>query len=162
MGHLVYIALGSNLGDRKANLRQAIASLAPEVRVLRRSPAYETEPWGYKEQPAFLNQVVEAETELEPGPLLTRLKAIERQLGRRTRFRYGPREIDLDLLFYDDRVIDSPELQLPHPRLHQRGFMLVPLADLAPELEHPRLGQTIRELLEDIDVDGVERYDRAD
>ena len=162
MGHRVYIALGSNLGDREANLRQALEALPPEVEVLERSPIYETEPWGYEDQPAFLNQVVEGETELDPKATLDHLKRIEQQIGRQARFRYGPREIDLDLLFYDERVIDTPDLELPHPRLHQRAFVLVPLVDLAPDLQHPVLGRSAQDLLEEIDTDGVEHHNRSE
>ena len=133
MTHTVYIALGTNLGERLDNLRTAIAALAPGVLMLTKSHVYETPPWGYEDQPAFLNMVVKVETGLEPEPLLTYLKQIEAGLGREKSVRWGPRLIDLDILFYDDLVIDTPPLVIPHPRLHERAFVLVPLADVAPD-----------------------------
>ncbi len=154
----VYVALGSNLGDRRAYLARAAERLGSYVNELQASSVYETEPWGYEDQPAFLNQVLAGETELEPLQLLTRLKQIETELGREERFRYGPREIDLDLLLYGRQVLRTPQLELPHPRLHERAFVLVPLADLAPDLVHPVLEKTIVELLEEVDTDGIERY----
>lgn len=156
--HLVYLALGSNLGDRAANLRAAIERLAPGLNVLRQSHIYETEPWGYADQPAFLNMVVEADTSLEPDSLLTFLKNIEAEMGREATFRNGPRLIDLDILFYDNLVLDTPPLVIPHPRLHERAFVLVPLADLAPEFLHPVLGETILHLLMQADLKGVARF----
>lgn len=147
MPHRVYLSLGSNLGDRRGYLRRAIDALPPPVRVLRLSPLYETAPWGYLEQDDFLNIVVEAETVLQPLELLEHLKSIEALLGRTTNFRFGPREIDLDILFYDDLILAGDRLTIPHPRLHERAFALVPLADLAPELVHPQLDQTVTELL---------------
>ena len=130
MNHTVFIALGTNLGKRKANLRAAIKALPPDVTVLAESHVYETPPWGYEDQPAFLNMAVKAETEMEPEPLLKYLKQLEVELGREQNFRWGPRLIDLDILFYDDLVIDTPPLVIPHPRLHERAFVLVPLADV--------------------------------
>ncbi len=154
----IYIALGTNLGDRLANLRDAIDALAPDVTVLRESTIYETPPWGYTDQPAFLNMVVEAETSLHPRALLAYLKKREDELGRVKNFRYGPRHIDLDILFYDDLVLDEENLQIPHPRLHERAFVLVPLADLAPELVHPALRQDIRTLLSALNTDEINPF----
>lgn len=151
----VYIALGSNLGDRRGNLAAARSALAPQVRLTRESPVYETEPWGYTEQEKFLNQVVEGETELSPEELLVSLKQVEVQLGREPTFRYGPRRIDLDILFYDDRIVSLPNLQIPHPRVAERAFVLVPLADLAPDLPHPLTGETVAEMLSAVDRSGV-------
>ena len=150
-----YIALGTNLGDRLANLRSAIESFAPELRVTRESTIYETPPWGFTDQPAFLNMVIEAETNLDPRALLVYLKKKEDELGRVKNFRNGPRLIDLDILFYDDLIMNEENLIIPHPRLHQRAFVLMPLADIAPELEHPLLEKTIIELLQDVDTSEI-------
>ncbi|RME88547.1 MAG: 2-amino-4-hydroxy-6-hydroxymethyldihydropteridine diphosphokinase [Anaerolineae bacterium] len=158
MTHVVYLALGTNLGDRLANLRAALDTLPPAVRVLATSPVYETPPWGYTDQPPFLNMVIRAATDLPPADLLTYLKRLEADLGRTPTFRYGPRQIDLDILFYDDLTLETPSLIIPHPRLHERPFVLVPLADLAPDLRHPALGATVRELLEAVDTSGIHRY----
>ena len=155
MNHTIYIALGTNLGDRLANLRAAIHSFPPDVCVLAESHVYETPPWGYEDQPAFLNMVVRAETGLEPESLLTYLKQLEVQLGREQNFRWGPRLIDLDILFYDDLIIESPPLVIPHPRLHKRGFVLVPLTDVAADYVHPILGEFVWELLLQADVTGI-------
>lgn len=154
--HRVYIALGANLGNRMGSLRQAVRSLPPAVLPVRVSPVYETQPWGYAPQPAFLNAVLEAETGLKPGALLAYLKEIEVRLGRQPSFRYGPRTIDLDVLFYDQQVITLPGLEIPHPRLHERAFVLVPLADLAPDFVHPVLQRTVLELLLSVDQSGVQ------
>ena len=157
MNHTVFIALGTNLGKRKANLRAAIKALPPDVTVLAESHVYETPPWGYEDQSAFLNMAVKAETEMEPEPLLKYLKQLEVELGREQNFRWGPRLIDLDILFYDDLVINTPPLVIPHPRLHERAFVLVPLADVAPEVVHPVLQRTVSELLTRIDRQGINR-----
>ena len=154
----VYLALGTNLGDRAKHLADARASLPPAVTVLRCSPIYETAPWGYPDQPDFLNQVVSANTELGPEELLAYLKAIERKLGREPTFRNGPRVVDLDILLYDDWVYQSTNLTIPHPRLAERAFVLAPLADLAPELRHPVVGKTMRELAEAVGREGVRRF----
>ncbi|MDK2981910.1 MAG: 2-amino-4-hydroxy-6-hydroxymethyldihydropteridine diphosphokinase / dihydropteroate synthase [Chloroflexota bacterium] len=147
MPERVYLGTGSNLGDRLGNLNQAQAALAPHIRLLRASSVYETPPWGYDDQPAFLNQVLEVETDLEPQALLVRLKAIEAELGRVKNFRYGPRSIDLDILFYGKQVFQSETLNIPHPMLAERAFVLVPLAELAPGLMHPQLQRSVAELL---------------
>ena len=158
MTQTLHLALGSNLGERASNLRAALNLLPPQVTILAESNIYETPPWGITDQPAFLNMVVQAETSLSPAELLKYIKKIEARLGRVPGTRYGPRLIDLDILFYGGQVIDSPPLVIPHPRLHERGFVLVPLAELAPELQHPLLGKTIRELLANIDTAGIKLY----
>jgi 2-amino-4-hydroxy-6-hydroxymethyldihydropteridine diphosphokinase len=138
-----YVGLGSNLGDREATIRRA-AELIGAVRL---SPVIETEPWGYEDQPRFLNAVAEVETELPPRRLLDHLLDVERRLGReRVGPRWGPRTIDLDLLLYGDEAVAEPGLEVPHPRLHERLFVLEPLAMLVPERKIPGNG-TIREAL---------------
>lgn len=159
MDHIIYIALGTNLGDRLANLRAAIDALLPEVPVVDKSYVYETPPWGFEDQPAFLNMVIKAETKLEPEALLTYLKRLEVDLGREQNFRWGPRLIDLDILFYDDLVLDSPPLVIPHPRLHERAFVLVPLADVAPDLVHPVLQRSVSDMLAELDTQEITRFD---
>ncbi len=158
MKHLAYLALGSNLGDRPANLLKALALLEPQANVLRASKIYETPPWGFLDQPAFLNQVAEIETDLSPLELLEHFKQIEQKMGRIKTISNGPRSIDLDLLFFDDQILDLPGLTVPHPRMQGRGFVLVPMADLAPDLVHPSLGQTISEMCEQADRDGIRVY----
>jgi len=155
MTQIVYLALGSNMGDRQQNLALALAALSPAVTVLRTSPIYETPPWGYADQPTFLNQVVQAETSLPPLELLAYLKELERTLGRKPNFQNGPRQIDIDILLYGAEVLNLPQLVIPHPRMHERGFVLVPLADLAPDLIHPVLGRSIRDLLGTVDRAGI-------
>jgi len=148
MGKTVYLSLGSNLGDRERNLEQAVEMLAAAgVRVLRRSGVYETEPQDVREQPSFLNMVLQAETDVLPKQLLARLQKIERQLGRKRIKPRGPRTIDVDILLYGDSVIESEELVVPHPRLQDRRFVLEPLAELAPELRHPVTRRSVREML---------------
>ena len=145
---VAYLGLGTNLGARWANLRQALELLTArtEIKLLRCSGAYETEPWGVEDQPRFLNLVAEIATTLEPEPLLFRCKEVEEQLGREPSFRWGPRLIDVDILLYDDGVVDLPHLQIPHPRLHLRAFALIPLAELVPEHIHPSLEISIGNL----------------
>lgn len=151
MDHDIFLALGTNLGDRLANLRAALRSLPPDVQPVSVSRVFETPPWGFADQSAFLNMAVKATTCLSPESLLSTLKQIEVQLGREPGFRWGPRLIDLDILFYDNLILDTPLLIIPHPRLHERAFVLVPLADVAPDLVHPVLCKTVRELLADVD-----------
>jgi 2-amino-4-hydroxy-6-hydroxymethyldihydropteridine diphosphokinase len=144
----VYLALGSNIGDREKNLREAIRLLAEStVRVLKLSNIYETEPVDYLDQAWFLNAVLSAQTNLSPTALLLALRDIESHMGSKKAFAKGPRLIDLDILLYDDAAIDTPELQIPHPRMLQRNFVLVPLAEIAPVLRHPSWPATASELL---------------
>lgn len=143
---VVYLALGANLGDRAQNVRRALAALAPRFTVTALSSVYETEPAYVLDQPRFLNLVARATTELTPLEALRALKRLESELGRVAGQRFGPRLIDLDLLLYDDVVMDTPELTLPHPRLHERAFVLVPLAEIAPEIVHPTFDLTIAQL----------------
>jgi 2-amino-4-hydroxy-6-hydroxymethyldihydropteridine diphosphokinase len=157
MEHTVYLALGSNLGVRSANLKNAINNLTPQMNVKAKSHVYETAPWGFTDQPAFLNQVVQAETYLEPEALLQHLKRLESVMGRVPSFQNGPRLIDIDILFFDDLVLNSPIVQIPHPRLHERAFVLMPLNDLCPDLVHPVLQKSVSELLLATDMTKVNR-----
>lgn len=160
--HTVFLSLGSNLDDRLGNLKRAIASLPPQMEVKARSRIYETPPWGYADQPMFLNQVVMAKTYLEPELLLKHLKRLEIALGRTATFRNGPRVIDIDILFYDDLILDTPALVIPHPGLHERGFVLMPLMDIAPDLVHPGKRKSIRELVAFSDLGGIMVYGKYD
>lgn len=156
--HKLYLALGSNIGDRAANLQAAIKAVKPEVNATRCSPVYETPPWGYHDQPRFLNQVVEAETDLAPSDLLDHLKRIEKLLGRERTFKNGPRIIDLDIIFYNDLVINTPPLVIPHPHMSERAFVLIPLAAIAPNLKHPIFKVTVAEMLEKVDSSGISEF----
>jgi 2-amino-4-hydroxy-6-hydroxymethyldihydropteridine diphosphokinase len=155
MDHIVYLALGTNLGNRLLNLNTAISSLTPQMNLKNKSPVYETPPWGFADQPAFLNQVVMVETYEGPERLLKHLKRLETALGRVPNFQNGPRLIDIDILFYDDLVLDTAPLVIPHPRLHERAFVLVPLADLMPDLVHPVLHKSVHELLRAVSTEEV-------
>ena len=156
--HIVYLALGSNLDDRLANLKQAITALSPQMEVKAKSRVYETPPWGYTEQPTFLNQVIKASTYLEFEPLLKHIKRLEIALGRTPSFKNGPRLIDVNILFYDDLVLNTASLVIPHPHMHERGFVLLPLMDIAPDLVHPVHKKSVREMLASCDVSGIHQF----
>jgi 2-amino-4-hydroxy-6-hydroxymethyldihydropteridine diphosphokinase len=158
MSHYTYLSLGTNLGDRLKNLHTAITLLPPKVTHKFHSSIYETEPWGYSDQPAFLNQVLKAETELEPFDLLAFLKTVETSMGRQETFRFGPRLIDLDILFYDDLVMETSQLTIPHPRIAERAFILVPLGEIAPDLLHPVLKKTVQQLKTGVETGSVELF----
>ncbi len=157
MNHRAFIGLGANTGNRAQNLVDAVHRLAENAEVIHTSSIYETEPWGFEDQPKFLNQVIEIKTGLDPMDLLDFLKDIESAMGREKTFRYGPRKIDLDILFYDDLVYASDTLTIPHPFLHERAFVLIPLDEIAPGLVHPELNMTIGELAENINASGVRK-----
>jgi len=144
----VFLLLGANLGEREATLAKATDLISKRIApVMSQSHLYETAPWGVADQPAFLNQVISIETILTPEELLSQTLEIEKQLGRERRLRWGARVIDIDMLYYSDLILDTENLHLPHPRLHQRRFTLVPLAEIAPDFVHPILRKTNQELL---------------
>ena len=152
----VYIGLGSNLADPHAQVERALRALAelPQIVLARRSQLYRSAPWGRADQPEFVNAAAQLQTGLSPRALLDALLAIERKAGReRDGMRWGPRVLDLDILVYGDSVIDAPGLRVPHPHLHERAFVLVPLAEIAPELSVPGQGR-VATLLERIDASG--------
>ncbi len=160
MGHVAYIGIGSNLGDKIAHCERAISEILNinRHRLIARSSFYHTRPIGYTAQDWFINGVIKIETNLEPLDLYRILKAIELRLGRQETFQWGPRVIDLDLLLFDDRIIETEELQVPHRRLHERQFVLFPLSEIDPTFIHPVLRKTAGELLKEIKEDqGVER-----
>jgi 2-amino-4-hydroxy-6-hydroxymethyldihydropteridine diphosphokinase len=146
---IVYIGIGSNLGDRGKNCSRSIDLLEKNGIVVRqRSSLYETMPWGVRDQPLFLNMVIEAETELKPQELLELLKNVEIEVGREKSAKWGPRAIDLDILLYDNIILNDETLTIPHPYLHERDFVLIPFCEIAPDLKHPILQSTMGELLQ--------------
>ena len=167
----VYISIGSNLGNRLKYIREAIRRIeqSKDIKISRASSVYETQPAEYKDQPWFLNMVLELGTSVEPLNLLELLLDIENQMGRtrpegssrrKRNQKYGPRNIDLDLLLYDDLVLNSDKLTLPHPRMHERGFVLVPLAEISPQVVHPLLKKNVEKLLENLTTDSAfEKYE---
>ena len=158
-GVTIYLALGSNLGDRNGNLKSAVERLSEKMTIKKVSSVYETEPVYYEEQPLYLNAVLSAITELEPFDLLGFVKDIESDLGRQPSFRNAPRIIDIDLLFYGDRVVQTEGLTIPHPRIAERAFVLVPLAEVAPKLVHPVICKKVSKLLAEVEgVEGVRKF----
>ena len=146
----VYLGIGSNMGNRKENIEKAMAYLSQKLRITEKSSVYDTEPVGNQEQPRFLNMVCQVKTMLKAVDLLVLAKAIECKLGRMPGKKNSPRPMDIDILFYGDEVINTPDLRIPHPRLIHRAFVLVPLAELAPNLVHPVNKQSVRELLNNL------------
>lgn len=153
----VFLGLGTNLGNRRANLRRAVTALGQILTVEAISPVYRTAPWGQTDQPYFFNLCVKAATSLAPLSLLAQLKTIETDLGRRPGQRWGPRLIDIDILFYNGLILQSDSLVIPHMHLAERAFVLAPLADLAPGLVHPQTGLSVGRLLAEVDVTGVQK-----
>lgn len=154
---MIYLSLGSNLKDRFGNLQRAVDELQKHVKITALSPVFATQPWGDTDQPPFLNICVAAISELTPHELLRRIKAIETEMGREPSHRWGPRLIDIDIIFYDKLVIHDKELTIPHPHLAKRAFVLAPLAVIIPDFRHPQSGLSIQEMLEQVDLSGVER-----
>jgi len=151
-----YIALGSNVGDKKGNIALALSLLtkSSSVQIQKRSSLYITEPAGYEDQEDFLNMVIKIYTELSPRELFSLCKSIEKEMGRVTEIRWGPRVIDLDILLYEDNIIKEEDLVIPHPRMHERAFVLIPLAEIEPYLVHPVLGKDIKNLIKELKTFG--------
>ena len=151
-----YLGFGSNLGDREENIRRAVERLSESVCGIQTSSIYETEPWGYLDQPKFLNMVCKCITSLVPEELLSVCKELETLAGREPSFKYGPRVLDVDILAYGDYVVTTGSLEVPHSALHERAFVLAPLAEIAPQWRHPILNKTATELLEQVNgTEGV-------
>jgi 2-amino-4-hydroxy-6-hydroxymethyldihydropteridine diphosphokinase len=158
----VYLGLGANLGDRRQNLTQSLDLLSRQAEIEQVSSVYETEPVGFKEQPLFLNAVCRIATKLSPRQLLSLVKKIEVTLGRIPSFPDAPRPIDIDILFYGNKIIKSQNLTIPHPRLVQRAFVLIPLAEIAPEVTHPENGKTVKELFSNLEnTEGIRKWAEA-
>lgn len=148
----VFIALGSNVGDRAANIKTAIEKIRQRgIKVVKISDIIETEPYGYVDQPRFLNAVLQAETLLSPGELLNTLQEIEKEMGRERKIKWGPRNIDLDIIFYNGLILNEEDLKIPHPDAHNRIFVIKPLAQIAADFVHPVLKITVKEILKSLD-----------
>lgn len=147
---LAYLALGSNVGDREGYLQNALAYLKKnKIKIIQSSSVYETEPFGFKEQPWFLNMVIAIETQEQPSGLLTITQRAEKNAGRQRIFKWGPRTLDIDILFYNNEIIKTKNLTIPHPSLHERNFVLKPLLDIAPDFYHPVFKKPLQKLLEE-------------
>lgn len=153
----VFLGLGANLEQRCLNLQRAIAGLAAGMTITAVSPVYETPPWGMLEQPHFLNICLAGKTALSPRALLAFARNLEIEMGRQPAERWGPRLIDIDLLFYDNLIINDSQVTAPHPRLHERAFVLAPLADIAPDFIHPLRGLTVTQMAAAVDMAGVKQ-----
>jgi len=156
--NIVFIGLGSNLGDREKALNDARIKMRSQFRLVDQSNIYETPAWGYENQPHFLNQAIKVQTSLSPINTLKTLKQIEKEMGRKPSFRYGPRVIDLDILFFNDEIIKIEKvLTIPHPELVNRGFVLMPLLDIAADMIHPVEQKTISDLAKNVDAIGIRK-----
>lgn len=155
----VTLALGSNLGDRFENLQQALKEISMRVSIIKTSSVYETPPWGYSNQPVFFNQVLSGNTSLNPDELLTLVKNIENSMDRVKNFQNGPRLIDIDILLFGEKIIDSEKLVIPHPRMLERGFVMLPLAEIEPELIIPGTNKKVLELLQNVDKTGIQKLE---
>ena len=147
--HKVFLALGANVGNRERNINLSIKLLKEKIKNVRLAPIYESKAVGYKDQANFLNTALLGFTALSPLELLDFIKKVEKKVGRIKRFKWGPREIDIDILFYENLIYKEDKLQIPHPRLHERDFVLQPLLDLEPQFEHPVFKKTVKKLLEE-------------
>jgi 2-amino-4-hydroxy-6-hydroxymethyldihydropteridine diphosphokinase len=161
MPNRVYLSLGSNVGERAAQLRDAIARLVAVGRVVAVSSFYETEPVEFTEQPWFLNCAIELETEMRPQELMAAILRVEQRMGRKRLLDKGPRSIDIDILLFGDAIVDSDEVTIPHPAMHERRFVLEPLEEIAPEVRHPVLKKMIREMVADLPAGQTVRKTRA-
>ena len=155
MKNVAYIGIGSNLGDRYKNCTVAIDTIcaSESIRLLEQSSFYLTEPWGFKEHDDFINLVIKIRTSLSPQQLFCFLQEAERNLGKKETVKWGPRTIDLDILFYNGQTLEVPQLTIPHPLLHQRGFVLIPLQEIDPHLTHPVFSRTVSQLLDSLSDD---------
>jgi 2-amino-4-hydroxy-6-hydroxymethyldihydropteridine diphosphokinase len=156
MNH-IYLSLGTNLGDRQANLQQALQELKRQITITAISHVYETEPWGVTDQPAFLNICIAGTTALAPHELLDFCKHIETEIGRKPTFKWGPRLIDIDILFYNNMIMEDEILSIPHPFVDERAFVLAPLADIAPDYEHPQTHASVVQMLANVYTTAVYR-----
>ena len=148
----IYLGIGSNLGDRESKIRFALCQLGKIIQIERLSKIYETAPWGYQNQPKFLNLVMKCTTGLSPKDLLNSCKSIEKEAGREVNFKYGPRALDIDILAYENLVIKDASLEIPHAMLHMRAFVLIPLKEIAPDWIHPVLQVSVSEMIEKLEA----------